>query len=266
MPESPLAREDAALDHLIVQSAVAEPGRIEAYGPHPDQVIEWYAPLASSGISPIVDPPLGGPVVFIHGGFFRPSIDRAHARSTAAALADRVGSPVVLAEYQRVSGQPDVTVHDIRGISDLLEGLGQEPSVWVGHSAGGTLVLLRALDQVRPAVPVVALAPIVDLRSGLEGDLGAGAIRDWLGERTAAKPSRYGHVNPAALAADLPERHDMVLCVHGDGDQTVPVTQSLEGGLPALTVDGAHHYDLIDPVAPAFEVVLDAVRAAMTRR
>lgn len=251
---TPQEREDAALDSLLERAAQVGPGREESYGPHPDQIIEWYAPRTSGG----------SPIVFVHGGFFRPTIDRAHARLAAAILADQLARPVVLAEYRRVSGDPDLSVTDIHAISDLLEGLGEEPAAWVGHSAGGTLVLQRAFDQVRPAVPVVALAPVVDLTSGLTETLGEGAIMDWLGARTAAKRGRYAHLDPVRLLAEVPERLGQVRCVHGAEDLTVPVAQSTGSGLAVDVIAGAHHYDLIDPAAAAWTEVVVAVRSAVS--
>ena len=37
------SREDEALAALVGASAAVPSGRVEAYGPHPDQRIEWYA-------------------------------------------------------------------------------------------------------------------------------------------------------------------------------------------------------------------------------
>jgi acetyl esterase/lipase len=244
------AREDAALTSLLERATRVPQGRVESYGPHPDQVIEWFAAHTSSGSLP---------VVLVHGGFFRPTIDRTHARPMAAALAQGLRAPVALVGYRRVSGQPEASVADIAAVSDLLEGM-EEEAVWVGHSAGGALVLQRAFDPIRPAVPTVALAPVADLRCAVTDRLGDGAVVTWLGERTAAKPSRYARLDPARLAQTLPERWSQVGCVHGTDDNTVPVSQSRESGLPVQLVEGACHYDLIDPACAAWPVVLEAIR------
>lgn len=246
------AREDAALAALVIRAEQVPGGRVESYGPHPDQVIEWYAAPTSSERAP---------VVVVHGGFFRPTIDRTHARPMAAALAKRLNAPVVLMEYRRVSGEPEAAVADVDAVSDLMEGLSEEPAVWIGHSAGGTLVLQRAFDPVRPAVPTVALAPVADLRTAIADRLGDGAVVEWLGARTAAKPSRYARLDPVYLAADLPERWDRVVCVHGADDGTVPPEQSHAVGVPVRQVPGAHHYDVIDPRSAAWAQVVDTIDA-----
>lgn len=243
-------REDAALAALLTRAEQVSHGRVESYGPHPDQVIEWYAAVASGERAP---------VVVVHGGFFRPSIDRTHARPMAAALAERLNAPVVLMEYRRVPGHPEAAVADVDAVSDLMEGLSEEPAVWVGHSAGGALVLQRAFDPVRPAVPTVALAPVADLRAAVGDRLGDGAVVEWLGPRTAAKPSRYARLDPVSLAADLPERWDRVVCVHGAEDGVVPVTQSEAVGVSVRQLPRAHHYDLIDPESAAWSEVVAAI-------
>jgi len=244
------AREDASLASLVARSAQVAPGRIEPYGPHPEQRIEWY-PSGSSN---------GAPLVLVHGGYFRPSIDRSHARLTASTMAEHLAVPVVLVEYRRVSGHPEAAVADVRAVSDLLEGMREDPSVWVGHSAGGALVLQRAFDTIRPVVSTVALAPIADLRRAVTEGIGDGAVVTWLGTRTAAKPSRYAHLDPARLALEVPERRDGVICLHGEDDRTVPPSQSRDSGIIHQLVPGADHYDLIDPESAAWPVVLDAIR------
>jgi pimeloyl-ACP methyl ester carboxylesterase len=162
-------------------------------------------------------------------------------------------------EYRRVPGHPETAVADVDAVSDLMEGLSEEPAVWVGHSAGGALVLQRAFDPVRPGVPTVALAPVADLRAAIADRLGDGAVVDWLGPRTAAKPSRYARFDPARLVEDLPERWDRVVCVHGAEDATVPVLQSRAAGVAVRVIEQAHHYDVIDPDSAAWAHVIDAI-------
>ena len=244
------AKETAACRSLLERSAQIAPGRIESYGPDPEQLIEWFGEDVSGPT----------PLVLVHGGYFRPSIDRSHARFTAAELARELARPIALVEYRRVSGHPDETTADLCAVSDLLEGLYGGSAAWVGHSAGGTLVLQRAFDQVRPPVPTVALAPIVDLRRGLRDRLGDGAVGAWLGTRMAAKPGRYAHLDPSRLLTEVPERLPYVVSLHGQDDATVPVSQSGESRIPHRLLAGAHHFDLIDPETPAWAEVVQCFR------
>lgn len=124
------------------------------------------------------------------------------------------------------------------------------------------MALQRAFDPVRPGVPTVALAPLADLRGAVAQRLGDGAVLAWLGERRAAKPSRYAALDPARLARTMPERSAQVLCLHGSADGVVPVSQSRDAGLPMRLIEGAHHYDLIDPESTAWPVVVAAIRAS----
>lgn len=244
------AKETAALRSLLARSAQIAPGRIENYGPDPEQLIEWFGEDVSGPT----------PLVLVHGGYFRPSTDRSHARFAAAELGRELARPVALVEYRRVSGHPDASTADLCTVSDLLEGIYGGSAAWVGHSAGGTLVLHRAFDQVRPPVPTVALAPIVDLRRGLRDRLGDGAIEAWLGARTAAKPSRYAHLDPSRMLTEVPERLPYVVALHGQADATVPVSQSGESRIAHRLLAGAHHYDLIDPESPAWAEVVQCIR------
>ena len=236
------AAEDAALARLVSAGADGG-GRVVAYGAGPDQVVELFGE--------------GGDrcVVVVHGGYFRPSIDRAHARPVARALA-AAGWVVVLVEYRRVPGDPGATVADLRAADAALRSWGLEPEVWVGHSAGGTLVLLRALAADLPPVRVVALAPVADLAGAVRDGLGDDAVAEWVGA------SDLGAVDPVALLssrADAAEVRGLVRVLHGDGDVTVPVGQSLAWSPGAAVIEGAHHFDLVDPESPVWPLVVRAL-------
>ena len=236
------AAEDAALARLVSAGADGG-GRVVAYGAGPDQVVELFGE--------------GGDrcVVVVHGGYFRPSIDRAHARPVARALAD-AGWVVALVEYRRVPGDPGATVADLRAADAALRSWGLEPEVWVGHSAGGTLVLLRALAADLPPVRVVALALVADLAGAVRDGLGDDAVAEWVGE------SDLGAVDPVALLGrrdDAAEMRRRVRVLHGDGDVTVPVVQSLAWSPDAAVIEGAHHFDLVDPESPVWPLVVRAL-------
>ena len=236
------AAEDAALARLVSAGADGG-GRVVAYGAGPDQVVELFGE--------------GGDrcVVVVHGGYFRPSIDRAHARPVARALA-AAGWVVALVEYRRVPGDPGATVADLRAADAALRSRGLEPEVWVGHSAGGTLVLLRALAADLPPVRVVALAPVADLAGAVRDGLGDDAVAEWVGA------SDLGAVDPVALLSsrtDAAEVRGRVRVLHGDGDVTVPVGQSLAWSPDAAVIEGAHHFDLVDPESPVWPLVVRAL-------
>ncbi len=78
--------------------APVAPDRTVAYGPHPDQIVDFYAPPPAAVTARAAR---CGPVVLLHGGFWRAAYDRRHLSPLAAELA-RQGLLVALAEYRRV--------------------------------------------------------------------------------------------------------------------------------------------------------------------
>ncbi|GGC90665.1 putative lipase/esterase [Tersicoccus solisilvae] len=223
------------------------------YGSDPDQIAELFGPD---------DGPL---VVVVHGGYFRPGTDRSHARPQARALAE-AGYRVVLAEYRRVPGSPQDTVEDLRLLDAALP---RPAAAWVGHSAGGALVLLRALAVDLAPVSVLALAPVADLQVAYAQRLGSDAVRDWIGGSPTERPDAYARLDPRALLEAGRAPSEPVAVVHGEADVAVPV--ALSRGLPphpAITVrllPGRHHLDLIDPASAAWPTVLDTLRALTGR-
>jgi acetyl esterase/lipase len=232
-------REQATLDRLQQQAGSA--GVILAYGPQPDQVVEIFGES-------------GPTVVFVHGGYFRPSIDRMHARPLARALA-LAGWRVMLLEYRRVTGEPEASMADL----DLFAASLPNPVLWAGHSAGGTLALTRAYQ--RPAA-VVALAPIADLARASQLGLGHDAVTAWMGGTPEQQPRRYAALDPHMR---LTQHQPGVLLVHGDDDQTVPVAFSRDSPAEAVVLPHAHHFDLIDPASETWPRVLELLRSAHPR-
>ncbi|MEU5866491.1 MULTISPECIES: alpha/beta hydrolase [unclassified Nonomuraea] len=215
------------------------PGPVRAlrYGPDADQVIDLW--------------PDEGPVVaLVHGGFWRPEYDRTHLRPMANAL-HRAGYSVAAVEYRRRPGDPAATVADLRAAVGLLQ-----PSVVVGHSAGGHLALCAA-----PAgAAVLALAPVADLRLAARLGLDGGAVTDFLG----GPPDDHPGLDPVRLPAPA----GPVVIVHGTADERVPVelSESYAAAHPAASlvrVPGAGHFVLIDPESRTWPLVERALTALL---
>jgi fermentation-respiration switch protein FrsA (DUF1100 family) len=108
----------------------------------------------------------------------------------------------------------------------------------------------------------VALAGVVDLEAAIRADLGAGAVRAYVG----AGDSRA--LSPAAL---LPLGVPTLLA-HGRGDEQVPIAQSegyqrvaAEAGEQVDLLDGPHdHYAYLEPDTAAWVGVAERVVAAVT--
>ncbi|HZX38903.1 MAG TPA: alpha/beta hydrolase, partial [Streptomyces sp.] len=92
MPD-PVARDAAEAESLLSHPAVA-PDASVAYGDHPDQVIDFYAPRGEQASAPLV--------VVLHGGAWRAAYDRQHVTPFADFLARR-GFAVANVEYRRGS-------------------------------------------------------------------------------------------------------------------------------------------------------------------
>lgn len=231
-------------DRSILSRPGPAPDAQQSYGPHPDQVIDWY---------PAAEPDAGPVVVVIHGGYWRPEYDREHARSAAAGLA-AAGCTTALIEYRREPGHPDDMVDDvtsaIRHVADKApEGSGV---LVVGHSAGGHLALLAATQEGQPIEGVVALAPLSSLAEADRLDLDDGAVRSFLGRSAADRPD----LDPSALP---PPRVPVVL-IHGQEDSLVPVEMSetfaSHQGASLRLLPGTGHFELIDPLSAVWSGIL----------
>lgn len=238
MPDDAVAARAAAEEESAFSHPAVEPDATAAYGDHPDQLIDFYAPRGATGPAPLV--------VVLHGGAWRAPYDRRHLTPFADFLARR-GFAVANVEYRRgaaafgggaaggtvpagaVSGGtpggavtaagrwPD-TFDDVAAALDALPALARQAlpqadvrrTVLTGHSAGGHLALWAAARHVLPAgAPwrvdgppplrgVVALAPIADFGVAEKLDVCGGAVRQLLGGEAHAG-ERRPYADPALL-------------------------------------------------------------------
>ncbi|MFB7242302.1 alpha/beta hydrolase [Streptomyces populi] len=301
MQDDVASRADAAAARDATEEASAfshpavDPDATMAYGDHPDQVIDFYAPRDP-------DPAVPAPVVAVlHGGAWRAPYDRRHITPFADFLTRR-GFAVANLEYRRggdgsrggteadgtaagapVAGRWPDTFDDVAAALDALPALvrralpGADPGrmVITGHSAGGHLALWAAARHLLPAdapwrtdgpAPlrgVVALAPIADFQVAEKLDVCGGASRQLLGGE-AAFAERLPYADPVRL---LPTGIATTL-VQGRTDVVVPqaVAESYAdaaakaGEVVGLTLlEGVGHFPLIDPSADACAVVAEEI-------
>jgi acetyl esterase/lipase len=238
--------------------AANEPAERFAYGPHPDQHADLRLP-AGDGPHPVA--------VVLHGGFWRVAFTKANTEAIAVALT-RAGWATWNVEYRRVGaggGFPE-TLDDVGAACDALRDvfrpLALDSCLAIGHSAGGQLALWLAGEQlVRDAV---ALAGVCDLAAGEAVGLGGGAVAEFLGGAPARAPGAYARADPSRR---LPTGRGQLL-VHGDLDDRVPLEQSTSyheaaraagDACELLVLEGADHFDVIDPRSPAWPRILQAV-------
>ncbi|MGW6646061.1 alpha/beta hydrolase [Streptomyces iakyrus] len=282
MTDDVAAARAAAEEKSAFSHAPVDPDATAAYGDHPDQVIDFFAPRRAGGPGPA---PV---VVVLHGGAWRAPYDRRHISPFADFLARR-GFAVASVEYRRggdddsLAGRWPDTFDDVAAALDALPALVGEllpqadprRTVLTGHSAGGHLALWGAARHVLPADSpwrsgspvtlrgVVALAPIADLAIADKLDVCGGAARQLLGgdEHFA---ERQPYADPALL---LPTGIATTL-VQGRADLDVPqpVAESYAeaaakaGEMVGVTLlEDVGHFPLIDPAADACAVVVEEI-------
>jgi acetyl esterase/lipase len=227
---------DAFFDELAASADV--PGETLRYGDHEDQVIDLRR----------ADGPL---VLVLHGGFWRARFTKRSTDALASALAQE-GWTTANVEYRRLGpGAYRVLLDDVAAAAQLVR-----PAVAIGHSAGGHLALwLGARGAVSAAV---ALGGVCDLRTAAAAGLGNDAVREFLG----TDPAEVPEADPAQqLPLGVPQ-----LLVHGTEDDSVPIEHArayaeLAGDeCRLLELDGADHFDVIDPRSAAWQAIPTAMR------
>jgi acetyl esterase/lipase len=250
-----------------------------SYGPDPSQFGDLRVP---TGPGPF---PL---VIGMHGGFWRARYDLEYFGHACAALT-ATGIATWNVEYRRLGmlggGWPG-TFLDVARAADYVAQLEHDYPLdlsrvlAVGHSAGGHLACWLA---ARPRVPgssplfspaplplsgAVTLAGVLDLRRAWElrlsnnaaGALLCGGPDDW--------PERYAAASPIELLPlDLPQA-----IIHGTADTNVPFELSERYATAAsvagddtnlLALYNTAHFEIVDPRAPQWRSVLDAVSSLL---
>ena len=285
-PDEAAAR-DAAEERSAFWHQSVDPDITAAYGDHPDQVVDFYAPRGGEDVAPLV--------VVLHGGAWRAAYDRWHITPFADFLARR-GFAVANVEYRRgaaagegpggegtLAGRGPAPVDDVAAAHDALPGHVREAlpqadprrTVITGHSAGGHLALWAAARQLLPAdaswhtdwpAPlrgVVALAPIADFTVAEKLDVCSGAARQLLGGEEL-----FGERQPYADPALLLPTGIATTLVQGRTDDVVPLAvaesyadaAAKAGEVVGLTLlEDVGHAALIDPAADACAVVAEEI-------
>jgi acetyl esterase/lipase len=206
------------------------------YGPEPLQ----FGDLRGDGAQRLA--------VVLHGGSWKATYNLTHAAHLCVALR-AVSIATFNVEYRRVGdpggGWPG-SFEDVLRAVDRARTM-SEQLVLVGHSAGGHLALLAG---ARLHVPVVAVAAVSDPASW---------AHDAVGPFFGGEPP-----DEASPLAQLPLGVPHVL-IHGTRDAIVPFEQSVRyaeasrGEAELIPLEGAGHFEPIDPQSPESAVVVRAV-------
>jgi len=262
------------------------------YGNDPLQFGDLRLPAAAKAGSPA---PL---LVMIHGGWWKAQYDLEYCGFLCEAFR-KLGVATWSLEYLRVGnaggGWPG-TMQDVGAGFDFVTKLAQAYPVDVhrvvaaGHSAGGHLAFWLAgrhhiahdspLHEPQPTVGlrgVVGLAGAVDLRlvidlAGVfEFAEGKAATESLLGGLPKQVEDRYRAANPGDL---LPLGVPQVLVQGSEDGQIAPTlperyaANARRQGDPVTVrmIEGADHFDVVDPESKAWPVVRDAVMEQLKTR
>ena len=215
------------------------------YGDDRDQILEIY------GDSAVVQSTL----VLIHGGYWRNLFDREHMRPLAVALT-KVGYTVVLPEFRRVAGEPDVTLRDL---SFALSTLEDRNITLIGYSSGGHLALVLA-DKFPSVKKVIGLAPVTDLIESQRRELGRGAVLEWLGRDADQRADLDPMLRPPISAKTI--------FIQGALDERVPVelTESYIAAMkrhgkeiPLVILPETSHFQMMDIPSKTYEALIQVL-------
>ncbi|MFD0367285.1 alpha/beta hydrolase [Streptomyces sp. NPDC059071] len=284
MPD-PAAR-DAAEEASAFSHPAVDPDASAAYGAHPDQVVDFYAPRDGRTNAPLV--------IALHGGAWRAPYDRRHLTPFVDFLARR-GFAVASVEYRRgsdiprqgaaapVAGRWPETFDDVAAAMDAVPELAAahlpqaDPRriVLTGHSAGGHLALWAAARHVLPAgspwrLPappalrgVVALAPIAHFDRAVELGVCGGAVTELLGGE-ADFAARAAQADPALLlptgiATTVVQGRDDIVVPSSVAESYAEAAAKAGETVGCTFLEEVGHFPLIDPAADACAVVAEEI-------
>ncbi|MCH8489519.1 MAG: alpha/beta hydrolase [Oceanicaulis sp.] len=252
-----------------------------AYGPGAHQFGEFWLP-GGPGPHPLV--------IMIHGGCWVASLPGLELQDLTSADLRARGLAVWNLEYARVGhdegGWPGTFLDIAAGVDHVRVLAGDYPldldrMVLVGHSAGGHLALWAAARHRIEGGPLAAQAPLpvagVVSLAGI-GDLeafsaeGPGRCGEPDTVTSLVSPERgadgYGDTSPAQL---LPLGVAQTI-ISGDLDAIIPpafgtryADAARAAGDPVreMILPGAGHFELIDPAAPAWAVIVADIERLM---
>ena len=226
-----------------VEPPVSTAARRIEYGDDPAQYGELTLPTG--------DP--RGLAVVVHGGFWKPEYGIEFAQPLVPSLV-AAGWAAWAIEYRRGTGAED-TLADVRAAIAAAP-VDADIVVGIGHSAGGHLVTWAAAGG--GLTHVISQAGVLDLTAAYDEGLGGGAVEAFLGHPPGPEDALVDPIQQVPL--DVP-----VWCVHGTGDQFVPISQST-AYVDAATAAGAtaelvrvegDHFVVIDPDSAAWARTLE---------
>jgi len=239
-------------DRSVLSRRASPPDVVVHYGALPEQIADVRYGKKNAAHRPLA--------IVIHGGFWRPAIDRTHTGPMCEAIANE-GWTVASIEYRRIAGQPDVTTGDVvdgvAKIPELTENHSGKAIV-IGHSAGGHLCLyVAAKNSASSLIGAIALAPAADLRMAEGLQLGDGAAAAFLG----APAAQRADLDPVRLASPT----IATTLIHGMQDAVVPISlaEAYVAKHPVarlVRVENCGHFGVVDPLSSAWSTVIEELK------
>jgi pimeloyl-ACP methyl ester carboxylesterase len=220
-----------------------------AYGPEPLQFGDLRLP-AGDGPFPLA--------LVLHGGYWQATYNVIHTGRLCEVLTAE-GLATWNLEYRSIGvpgGEWPGPRDDLElalAFRDRLPFEHDGRTLLVGHSAGGQLALWAAK---RARLPVLALAPVSDVRDAVARRGPESAPARFMA------PEHFPDGSPLEL---LPLGVPQIV-LHGTADDSVPYEMSERyveaagGEAELVTLEGAGHFDLIDPQADAFAKTVVAAK------
>lgn len=206
-------------------------------------------------------------IIVLHGGYWVPKVNKDYYSPLAGALYDK-GYTVLLPEYSRILGNPDIYVDDIVNFLNKLPNIIEKKVrkvLVIGHSVGGYLSIIGNLRARVKVDGMILLAPVVNLQyteENLEirGEKGGEAVKEFLGQTSKMRED----LDPILLeVAKIP-----TLIIHGKVDSRVHIVTSREYvdyarnnsvQIKLLEIENNGHFELIDPTHINFQILLNEI-------
>ncbi|MDT0593563.1 alpha/beta hydrolase [Glaciecola petra] len=241
-----------------------------SYASHQDQYFYFW-----EAINPSSDfiPKQQDTVIFVHGGCWLSAFDIGHSQAFTSGLA-AAGYNVFSIEYRRTGngGEWPVALDDLKlailNIRRFMrsKGITSQQVTMVGHSAGGHLATLLAVDAINvfENLNLIGLAAIIDLPRYALGDNSC---------QTATPKFMQGDEQEQATAYKLanPLNYTMLglnsaIMYSGSKDNIVPTSLATHPNTENQILPGVGHFDWIHPGSFAFKTLIQRLEAINENR
>lgn len=234
------------------------PDKTICYGSSTDQVIDVYKGRSTNR-------PL---IVVVHGGYYKPEIDRKYLYLLSHTLSKHHKWQVALIEYRRIYKKPKIYTSDILHAIECARRRTKNHNnqiILIGHSVGGHFALWanNMNNNIRDVAGTIALAPVTDMIGGSILGIGMQAIKNFLGNKIPF--DKILQLNPINLSYDMTP----IIVIHGDLDLRVPLIQSVEfvkkllndgRNVRYIEVKNMGHFEIVDPRECVFNIIINELK------